>query len=297
MAHPVDPDEADAYWVARGNRIVPPAESWYPPRPPLRRDFDLSREVEFRISKYGECADNPPEGYFTCYEAYLFRCRLWFPIPVIIFENLNRFELSISQVALAGLQHLIGILVLSYERGMKLDIDRFEALLRPKLLPGSLMYCLVPFLNPLPLFPEDLVVLRDLLRGGSFHGTYFTTKRIRRALACHRSQAHPQGFVEDETDSDMDDFASCDVPKTRERGIGSRRTKRLHLTTLSFPRMSFCYPDGIQTLFPAMGAVPEMFPSWNATSTISSPRSPRTSIHLQPWMSYQGRKCLRRVLD
>ena len=100
--------------------------------------------MKFQISKYRECADNPPEGYFTCYEAYLFRCRLWFPIPVIIIQNLNRFELSISQVALAGLQHLIGILVLSYERGMKLDIDRFEALLRPKLLPGSLMYCLVP---------------------------------------------------------------------------------------------------------------------------------------------------------
>lgn len=47
MAHPVDPDEADAYWVARGNRIVPPAESWYPPRPPLRRDFDLSSKSSY----------------------------------------------------------------------------------------------------------------------------------------------------------------------------------------------------------------------------------------------------------
>ncbi|KAF2614506.1 hypothetical protein F2Q70_00011594 [Brassica cretica] len=208
MAHLVDPDEADAYWVARG-------------------------EVEYRISKYGECADNPPEGYFTCYEAYLFRCRLWFPIPVIIIQNLNRFELSISQVALAGLQHLIGILVLSYERGMKLDIDCFEALLRPKLLPGSLMYCLVPHAasveescipvfrsawnqhvpNPLPLFPEDLVVLRDLLRGGSFHGTYFTTKRVRRALACHRSQAHPQGEPKDkETALDNIDFPEDELP-------------------------------------------------------------------------------------
>lgn len=108
-------------------------------------------------------------------------------------------------------------------------------------------------LNPLPLFPEDLVVLRDLLRGGSFHGTYFTTKRVRRALACHRSQAHPQGFVEDETDSDMDEFASCDVPKTRERDR-EPKDKETALDNIDFPEDELPLPGWNPNFVPGDGS-------------------------------------------
>lgn len=95
-------------------------------------------EVEFWIPKRGEHVDNPLKGYFTCYEAHLLRCRLWFLIPEVIIQTLNRFEMSISQMTLTGLQNIISI------SGMTLDADYFEALLRPSSSSGPLMYDLTP---------------------------------------------------------------------------------------------------------------------------------------------------------
>ncbi|KAF8102805.1 hypothetical protein N665_0194s0019 [Sinapis alba] len=162
VPHSIDPEEAEAYWVALFNEAVPPTEVTYPSKPRVQHDYGLPSkrsfpfldtmrefcrvpgEVEFRIPKLGESAENPLEDYFTCYEAHLVRCHLWFPIPEVIIHILNRFGLSISQVTLMGLQHLIGILVLSYEQGMVLDADYFKALLQPHQSLGRLMYHLTP---------------------------------------------------------------------------------------------------------------------------------------------------------
>lgn len=80
--------------------LTAPKEASYPARPKekidrslpsrsshlfigtIREFFLMPVEVEFRISERGKRADDPPEGYFMCYKAYLVRCRLWFPIPV-----------------------------------------------------------------------------------------------------------------------------------------------------------------------------------------------------------------------
>ncbi|CAG7876533.1 unnamed protein product, partial [Brassica rapa] len=84
-------------------------------------------------------ADEPPEGFFTLYEEHLMCARLWFPIPSVIVEFLNRLEVSI-------------------------------------------MY------NPIPPFPEDLCVVRKLLRGGLLFWGYFSPERVRAAVETHRSR-------------------------------------------------------------------------------------------------------------
>ncbi|KAF8085098.1 hypothetical protein N665_0681s0021 [Sinapis alba] len=87
--------------------------------------------MEFRIPRQGGMADDLPTGDFACYEVHIVRCRLWFSIPDIIIRTLKHFGLSIGQINLTGLQHVLGILVLGYEHGVPLSVDHFEALLKP----------------------------------------------------------------------------------------------------------------------------------------------------------------------
>uniref|UniRef100_A0A0D3DKG2 Uncharacterized protein n=1 Tax=Brassica oleracea var. oleracea TaxID=109376 RepID=A0A0D3DKG2_BRAOL len=149
-ADTIDPEEIDAYWAARGE-VKPPVPGLWVPSPSktnlvagcpsrsclnglaaIRRFCRVPDSVEFRLPEAGEVARDTPEGYFTCYEAYLMQCHIWFPIPELIVQLLNRINLSISQVNPCGLQHLVGILVLSYEMGITLDADHLEAWVEPR---------------------------------------------------------------------------------------------------------------------------------------------------------------------
>ncbi|KAF3523095.1 hypothetical protein F2Q69_00048246 [Brassica cretica] len=68
--------------------------------------------VEFLLPEAGEVVGSLTDGYFTCYEAYLMQCHLWFPIPEVILHLHNRFKLSIGQINPCGLQQIVRILVL-----------------------------------------------------------------------------------------------------------------------------------------------------------------------------------------
>uniref|UniRef100_A0A0D3BGZ5 Uncharacterized protein n=1 Tax=Brassica oleracea var. oleracea TaxID=109376 RepID=A0A0D3BGZ5_BRAOL len=46
----------------------------------LRDFYQIPSGVVFRIPSGNESAKNPPEGFFTCYEAFLVYCRMWFSI-------------------------------------------------------------------------------------------------------------------------------------------------------------------------------------------------------------------------
>ena len=100
--HSVDPEEADAYWAARGEVKPPRPVTWASPlfraNPGdgcpsrscpngLAASWSFCRVlglVEFHLPEAGEVAASTHEGYFTCYEAYLMQCHLWFPIPEVI---------------------------------------------------------------------------------------------------------------------------------------------------------------------------------------------------------------------
>ena len=149
VEHSIDPEEANAYWVARGNLKPPRPGTWHP-HPfhadpvegclsrscpnglaAIRSFCRVPESVEFHLPVAGEVAESPPDGYFTCFEAYLMQFHLWFPLLEFIVRLFSRFRLSINQVNPCGFQHIVWILVLSYERGITLDVDHLDGMLMP----------------------------------------------------------------------------------------------------------------------------------------------------------------------
>ncbi|KAJ4885164.1 hypothetical protein Rs2_35257 [Raphanus sativus] len=119
-------EEAESYWLDMcgmkvyppeqwilvkprdGQVVVGPSRSTYPFLNTVRSFCRVPEDVVICLTRDGERADAPPEGWSTMYENQLLRSRLWFPIPAIVVEVLNHFDVSISHISPRGLKCLLG---------------------------------------------------------------------------------------------------------------------------------------------------------------------------------------------
>uniref|UniRef100_A0A0D3CFF3 Uncharacterized protein n=1 Tax=Brassica oleracea var. oleracea TaxID=109376 RepID=A0A0D3CFF3_BRAOL len=237
VPHLVDPAENEAWWVACYGSITPPIEKSFP--------VINHRPVETRWNSGFLVKDNalvvPRRAsliFFTCYEAFVVRCRLWFPIPEIIVRVFGRFGVAISQLNPLGIQHLIGILVLSYEHGLSLTVDHFEAPLRLQIIREMDTYRLVP---------RNFMSVK-----WSFFWTSFTPKRVRKTLRF----VHPGSALGGKTRSDSEpENQGPNAAPTIVTGPNSSKGKDIDLGDPEFsvddcmlpgwdPNLAFCNGSG-----------------------------------------------------
>uniref|UniRef100_A0A0D3DA68 Uncharacterized protein n=1 Tax=Brassica oleracea var. oleracea TaxID=109376 RepID=A0A0D3DA68_BRAOL len=131
VPHSVHPAEKEAWWVAHYGSLTPPKEKSFPVLTHrgvekgdasrstdeflaiMRLFYHIPDAVEFRVPRRGECANSPP-------------------------HLLRGVRSAFSPM------HLIGILILSYEHGLSLSVDHYDALLRLKLVTNTDKHRLVP---------------------------------------------------------------------------------------------------------------------------------------------------------
>ncbi|KAF3589543.1 hypothetical protein F2Q69_00029131 [Brassica cretica] len=189
VAHSVDPAKADAYWVATCNVEEPPPEPWVPVRPFSERV--VGRPSRCTLPFLGTIS---PRGIKHLVGLLFLGYERGMELTV---DYLEAF-LTLSQV---GTDRLYGFKPRTYmevqrgfsqgDRGWKsyffyVRLDQASAAV--ECLPSFRRLWGVGVHNPIPPFPEDLFVVRNLLRGGPLFWGHFSPERVRSAVETHRSR-------------------------------------------------------------------------------------------------------------
>ncbi|KAF3535939.1 hypothetical protein F2Q69_00022744 [Brassica cretica] len=219
----IDPEEVNAYWVGRGE-VKPPVPGLWVPSPfkanpvagcpsrgcpnglaAIRRFCRVPELVEFCLPEAGEVALSPPEGNFTCYEAYLMQCHLCYKLGVTL--DADHLEASVEA------RWSSSPIIHARPRSNKAIISG-DTSVEESAIPVFRTRWGQRVSNTLNQVPEGFLTIRELFRRRTCFWADFTPKRVRRAVALHHSRFQPDLPIEEGSESNMDGFIPY-VPRTK----------------------------------------------------------------------------------
>ncbi|KFK22407.1 hypothetical protein AALP_AAs65984U000200 [Arabis alpina] len=94
----------------------------------VKRSCGIAEEIELLVPTPADRADAPPAGYMTLIENFFDQCLLWFPPPRFLMRFLAVNGVCLAQINPRGIRHLLGIYVLSRERGVDISTENLSYL-------------------------------------------------------------------------------------------------------------------------------------------------------------------------
>uniref|UniRef100_A0A0D3BGH4 Uncharacterized protein n=1 Tax=Brassica oleracea var. oleracea TaxID=109376 RepID=A0A0D3BGH4_BRAOL len=246
---------------------------------------------------------------------------MWFPIPEAIVCALDRFELSISQLNIAALQNILGVLILSYELGMDLSPDDFEGLWSTRKTSIDYSYRMAPkrhmsiiqghTSNAKGWFELFFYVRIDgvsveenclpLFRGKwNFHRANSIVPATPRDLFAKRDllrNGSGMQWLSTDREASSDLYVhqiwmshNPTLFPTRGRELGPERTRESLSKTETLSQKIFRYPDGTRVSPRVMGVEPARLPF----RTTSLPTFLLVLLLQRQWMKRRGEKWSRK---
>ncbi|KAF3503288.1 hypothetical protein F2Q69_00043164 [Brassica cretica] len=129
VPHSVDPAKNEAWWTARYGLITPPNEKSFP-------------VMNHRSIEDGAPSRSTSDFLRTVFTEFQIQWNFGFLVSESVLIVPRR--VSISQLNPISIQHLIGVVILSFEHVLSLTVDHFEALFRLQIILKTDKYRLVP---------------------------------------------------------------------------------------------------------------------------------------------------------
>ncbi|KFK29454.1 hypothetical protein AALP_AA7G136500 [Arabis alpina] len=164
----------------------------------LRKICRISEEIVLVAPTPADRADAPPAGYMTLFQNFFDQCLLWFPLPRFLMRFLAVNGVCLAQFNPRGIRHLLGIYVLSRERGVDISTENLSYLtdFRTRGLSEELKHSVTnssgmaliagfPMKPAMPKVSKDFLAAmhKELSSGNGNWRRSFNRKRIERALS------------------------------------------------------------------------------------------------------------------